>query len=96
MNVIVFGRSKKQAEKQLSRIVVDFRIPFGTIQTSNKILFPNGDHYSAVGTNDSSLGMRCDKAYVHHMINKDVIDYLIWPCLASSYLAINDQICFYE
>jgi hypothetical protein len=96
MNVIIFGRTKKEAEKQLSRIRLDLRIPFGTTHKSDKILFPNGDQYLAVGTNDSSRGMRCDKAYVHYMIDKEVVDYLIWPCLASSYLAINDQICFYE
>lgn len=92
MRGIVFGKTFEQAEKQLQKIIEDYKkigIEPASIYHIRKskwdfsVEFPNGDYWKAVGAATNARGMACNIAYIDQNIDDETIACIIMPTIKS-------------
>jgi hypothetical protein len=97
METIIFGKSMDRARAQLVRIFEQMGYiqagsghPIQDIanfcrvcvsEYEYKIEFANGDLYYAISARDNFCGIRANRIYIDFLIDKNIIDGCIIPCL---------------
>lgn len=81
LSVAVFGKTQKDAERFLSKLVYDMK--FGDVKSvrhfpNMEVILKDGSRYKTLPANDGSRGYRYEKAYVQRGIDQEFIYTRIW------------------
>lgn len=96
---IVFGTTKTVAYEKLNEMLGNMLIKdVEDVNTNGKdmiVRLNNGDIYEIAVANNSSLGKRCDYAYVDKNIEIETLSTIILPCILRNKDANEENLFFY-
>lgn len=88
MRIIVYGLTKQRAYNKLEELLSN--IKYGDIlkvmksSMEFKVLLKNGNTYQAVVASDSARGHKWGYAIIDSLIDKKLVDTVIFPCFTKT------------